>query len=292
MHLGNIFAALISYLSAKSRGGEWILRIEDLDRGRCREEYVTCLQRDLEALGLYWDNDPGSDVSDGYRQSRRDAIYAEYLDKIKDLTYPCWCTRAERQASNAPHESDGRLVYSGLCRNNPERAKQNRGKPAATRIVVPDRDITFIDGHYGPQSVNLAGHCGDFVLRRSDGSWAYQFAVVVDDALMGVTEVVRGRDLLLSAAQQIYLFDALGFERPAYSHFPLLCAQDGRRLSKRDAGMELGELLKTLSPEAVIGRLARLAGLSDNGEPCRPEDLIPLFDWKKLPTEDIIIKEQ
>lgn len=289
MHLGNVFAALVSYLDAKSAGGEWVLRIEDLDAGRCREEYVEALEDDLRFLGLKWDRGGSSDPS--YRQSRRGHIYQRYLDLLEEagLTYPCWCTRASLNASSAPHESDGRLIYPGTCRDNPERAAQNAGRPYSVRLRVGGEDIHFTDLHYGEQTVNLASHCGDFILRRSDGAWAYQLAVVIDDALMGISRVARGRDLLLSCAQQKYLCSILGFDVPQYAHFPLLCASDGRRLCKRDLSLDMGRLRENFRPEELIGSLAFRAGLIADCEPCAADELIPLFSWDRLPREDIIL---
>lgn len=289
MHLGNVFSALLSYLSAKSEGGEWILRIEDLDRGRCRPEHIDMLKRDLEFLGLEWDRGGQG----RWCQSERHDLYETALLKLKDagLTYPCWCTRAELMASSAPHESDGRLVYPGTCRGNEARAAQNAGRPAATRIKVPDCEMHFTDRHYGPQGVNLARQCGDFVLRRSNGDWAYQLAVVVDDALMGVTQVVRGRDLLLSAAQQIFLFDCLGYDAPQYSHFPLLCNSALQRLSKRDASLDMGSLRERFSAEEIIGFLACHAGIIPQSRPCTVSELVPLFDWNRVPYDDIVVPD-
>jgi glutamyl-tRNA synthetase len=205
MHLGNVYAALISWLSVKKKGGVWVLRIEDLDPQRCKLEYALQLEDDLRWFGLDWDE--GGTENRGncgpYLQSQRSEIYEEYLQRLNKtgLTYPCTCTRADIMATQAPHESDGRIVYKGTCR--PQGMPKGtptlfmKDQQAATRLYVPDKQIAFTDGHYGAQSVNLATHCGDFVLRRKDGAWAYQLAVVVDDALMGITEVVRGRDLLL-----------------------------------------------------------------------------------------------
>jgi glutamyl-tRNA synthetase len=158
--------------------------------------------------------------------------------------------------------------------------------------------ITYHDQHYGEQTINIKEDIGDFIVRRRDGAWAYQLAVVVDDALMGVTEVVRGRDLLQSAGQQIYLGGLLGFPRMEYAHLPLLCKEAGQRLSKRDKSMDLGQLREHYSAEEIIGKLAVLAHLIDNKkEPCpnqarfccKPADLVPLFDWKKVPLEDIML---
>ena len=199
-------------------------------------------------------------------------------------------------ATQAPHESDGRIVYAGTCRPKQlEEAWLNidahpSGRKPATRIIVPDEEISFVDAHYGEQSVNLARHCGDFVLRRADGAWAYQLAVVVDDALMGITEVVRGRDLLLSAPQQIYLYRLLGFAAPTFCHLPLLCNLAGQRLCKRDKSLDLGEIRKAGHlPEAVIGKLAFYAGIIDHAEPVSAQELVSEFSWNKVPLEDILV---
>lgn len=291
MHLGNVFSALISYLSAKSRSGEWILRIEDIDASRSRREWADLIQDDLLMLGLEWDRGPGKSGSESYFQSERGELYAQNLKILeeKGLTYPCWCTRSEILSSGAPHQSDGRVIYSGLCRDNQERSRLFNGRPAATRIRVPDALVTFTDRHYGRQNVNPAEECGDFILRRSDGGWAYQLAVVVDDSLMGVTEVVRGRDLLLSSAQQIFLYRQLGFPVPEFAHFPLLCSKDGARLCKRDKSLDMASLRSAFTAEQIIGKLAFHAGLIDREDPCKPSDLIPLMDWSKIPSEDICI---
>lgn len=310
MHLGNVYSALLSWLSAKSQGGEWVLRIEDLDPGRSRKEYAEQIEDDLRWLGLVWDEGGTQGGPDGpYFQSQRNELYAHYLDVLqkKGLTYPCYCTRADIMATQAPHESDGRIVYAGTCRPKniigaasgtqdarKEKAAQGcdsseKGAAHATRIIVPDEEICFIDRHYGEQRVNLATHCGDFILRRKDGAWAYQLAVVVDDALMGITEVVRGEDLLLSAAQQIFLYKELGFKAPEFCHLPLLCNEAGQRLSKRDKSLDMGELRKTLSAAEIIGQLAFYAGLLPHPEPVSAKELITEFDWKKVPTRSITV---
>ena len=245
MHLGNIFTALISWLDAKSRGGTWLLRIEDLDTQRSRYEYARLIEDDLSWLGLEWDEGGLDDTGDAapYSQSRRSGIYAGCLSRLEatGFTYPCRCTRAGIMAARAPHQRDGRVIYGGTC-------------------------------HF-----NLARECGDFILRRADGAWAYQLAVVVDDALMGVTRVVRGCDLLLSAAQQIYLYGLLGFRAPEFAHVPLLCNGAGQRLSKRDGALDMESLRRTHTPGQLVGRLAFMAGLTVSPEPCSPSDLVPLF---------------
>lgn len=293
MHLGNVFCALLSWLSAKSKGGEWLLRIEDLDPQRSRREYALQLMDDLEWLGLTWDNEP-------IWQSRRGEVYEHYLHRLDNmgLTYPCYCTRADIMATQAPHESDGRVVYKGTCR--PKQSKQSDVSdkslpPATTRLMVPDTVIPFLDGHYGRHDINLTEHCGDYIVRRKDGAWAYQLAVVVDDALMGVTEIVRGRDLLLSSPQQIHLRQVLfrddhNMPPLLFFHHPLLCNAQGQRLCKRDKSMDLGYLRDhgTL-PEEIIGHMAHLAGLLSEPTHMSPQELLKDFDWTKVPTHDIIV---
>ncbi len=290
MHLGNVFAALVSWLSARKEGGKWILRIEDLDPQRSRMDYARQIEDDLDWLGLDWDEGgvDGKGPNAPYCQSLRGDIYKEALKKLQatGLTYPCFCTRADIMATQAPHESDGRVVYAGTCR--PSRLcgtfdEIPAGKPErATRLFVPERDIVFTDRLYGDQNVNLAEHCGDFVLRRADGAWAYQLAVVVDDALMGVTEVVRGSDLLLSSAQQIYLYELLGYPVPQFAHVPLLCNKAGQRLSKRDSSLSMEELRKEYTPSHLIGQLAYIAGILPEPFPISAHGLLPLFSWSAL----------
>lgn len=296
MHLGNIFTALISWLSVRKAGGEWLLRIEDLDAGRSRLEYAQLIEDDLHWLGLDWDEGglAGAGSYGPYRQSERGEIYSKYLADLAHLTYPCTCTRADLMATNAPHQADGRVIYPGTCRPDKFPAAQPE-RPASTRICVPSAEIAFEDRVYGLQMVCLDRECGDFMLRRSDGNWAYQFAVVVDDALMGVTEVVRGSDLLVSAAQQIFLYRQLGFQVPQFAHVPLLCsAETGRRLSKRDKSLSMEYLRKRYTPESLLGYLAMLAGLQSRADAISARELIGLFDWQKVPrrlTHQILVDE-
>ena len=265
MHLGNIFTAVLSWLSVKCRGGRWILRIEDLDPQRSRLEYARQIEDDLLWLGLDWDE--GGLESRGphgpYIQSRRGEFYAEALDKLcrHGLIYPCKCRRADIMATQAPHQSDGRIVYAGTCRpDSPLFLPLSEMPAGALRLRVENREIAFRDRLCGPLRVNLAEECEDFVVRRADGAWAYQLAVVVDDAAMGVTEVVRGCDLLLSAAQQIYLYALLGCRPPEFVHLPLICNAEGKRLSKRDADMSMEALRQAFTPEQVLGMVAHKAG--------------------------------
>lgn len=284
MHLGNVFSALLSWLSAKSQGGTWLLRIEDIDPQRSHREYADLIMDDLHWLGLDWDEGP-------YWQSERGEIYEHYLQQLRErgLTYPCYCTRADILATQAPHESDGRVVYKGTCRNLPPGIHSG---PAAIRMKVPDEGegfVTFCDGHYGMHTVDLTTQCGDFIVRRKDGAWAYQLAVVVDDALMGINEVVRGRDLLLSSPQQIYLARQLGFTPPRFTHLPLLCNSAGQRLSKRDRSLDMESLRSHYSPQQIIGMLAHAAGLQTTDRPVEAFDLVEGFSWSRVPTADIQI---
>ena len=283
MHLGNVWACLLAWLAARSAGGAVVLRLEDLDPGRCRPEYCDQVMRDLEWLGLGWDGEP-------VYQSRRTQAYAQAFQELErqGLVYPCFCTRAQRLAASAPHRSDGAVVYDGRCaRLTPEqRAELSRARRPAWRVRAPEKTITFRDLLQGEYGEDLKRDCGDFILRRSDGVYAYQLAVVVDDAWMGVNQVVRGSDLLSSTPRQLWLQEALGLPHPAYGHVPLLLAPDGRRLAKRDRDQELDALKARYSAPELVGRLAWAAGLLPEYAPATPEELIPLFAWEKLPRGD------
>ena len=295
MHLGNLFSALLAWLSVRSQDGTMLLRMEDLDPDRCREEYAAQVARDLEWLGLDWDEGYGAGGPAGpYRQSERSGIYAEAFAGLerKELSYPCYCTLAERLAVSAPHLGENPGVYDGRCRRrSPEELEQlAQSRKPAWRVAVPDVEIAFTDGLQGDCCENLARECGDFILRRSDGVWAYQLAVTVDDGLMGVTEVVRGLDLLFSTPRQIWLLEQMGFAAPAYSHVPLLLSSDGRRLSKRDQDMDLGMLQQRKTAPEIIGELAFLCGLLDRPEAVTPRELVPLFKWEKVCSQNITVK--
>ena len=294
MHLGNLFSGLLAWLSVRSQGGTMLLRMEDLDPDRCREEYAAQVARDLEWLGLDWDEGYGAGGPDGpYRQSERGDIYAEAFRGLeeKGLTYPCYCTRAERLAVSAPHLGENRDFYDGRCRlrSAAELDELARTRRPAMRVTVPDRTVAFTDGLQGPFGENLARECGDFIVRRSDGVWAYQLAVTVDDGRMGVTEVVRGMDLLSSTPRQLWLLEELGFAAPSYTHVPLLLSADGRRLSKRDRDMDLGELQRHKTSRDVVGELAFLCGLLPEPQPVTPAELISLFSWQKVKSENILV---
>ena len=297
MHLGNLFCALLSYLSVKSRGGEWILRIEDLDTARCRPDYARQVEEDLRWLGLAWDEGGSAGGPDApYFQSQRTALYEAALARLRGmgLVYPCFCTRAQLHAASAPNREDGLTVYPGTCRGlTPEdiARREAAGRKGAPRLRVPEETVTFTDGHLGEVTEYLPTDCGDFLLRRSDGLFAYQLAVVVDDAAMGVTEVVRGADLLSSTPRQLLLYELLGWEAPEFFHFPLLLSPDGRRLSKRDGDLGLGALRERYTPEEVVGKLAYLAGQNPGGGPRTPEALAEDFHWDAVPRRDIPLPE-
>ena len=294
IHLGNLLCCLLAWLSARQKGGKVVLRIEDLDTARCKRPYAEQMIEDLQWLGLTWDEGPGVGGPDGpYYQSERTALYEQALEKLErmGLVYPCYCTRAELHAASAPHRSDGQAVYPGTCRHLTAAEREKKTRAPATRLMVPDETWSFTDGHMGHYGENLLHECGDFLLRRSDGMFAYQLAVVVDDAAMGVTEVVRGSDLLSSTPRQLYLYDLLGLKAPEFIHFPLLLAPDGRRLSKRDADAGLDDLRFKLTAEEILGRLAYLGGFNPTAQPKTAAELLADFDWEKVPKEDIRIPE-
>ena len=296
MHLGNLCCCLLAWLSAKSKGGKVVLRIEDLDTARCPRKFAELLQQDLAWLGLSADEGGDMGGPDGpYYQSERSAIYQQFYDVLwkKGLVYPCFCSRSQLHAADAPHRSDGQVVYAGTCRNlTPEQAAEKAlRRPPAWRVRVPDETIGFTDGPLGDYEENLARDCGDFYLRRADGVFAYQLAVVVDDAFMGVTEVVRGADLLSSTPRQLWLYRTLGLNAPEFIHMPLLLAPDGRRLSKRDGDESLENLQAKYTPEEIIGRLAYACGLQKAPDPRTPAELADGFSWEKVPRQDIVLPE-
>ena len=287
MHLGNVFAALMAWLSVRSKGGELVLRMEDLDTQRTSGEYARILREDLRWLGLDYDRETPP-------QSARGAVYDTYFDRLSQmgLLYPCYCTRSQLHSVNAPHLSDGTYVYPGTCRNLTEMQRSAFHRAPAWRVRVPDRVWAVEDWVQGHYECNLATDCGDMVVRRADGVYVYQLAVTVDDGEAGVTEVVRGMDLLSSAPRQMYLQALLGFPHPAYAHVPMLLAPDGRRLSKRDKDLDLGQLRARVTPERLIGTLAFSAGLIERNEPVSARELAGEFRWDKLRRESIFLDSE
>ncbi len=288
MHLGNLWSSLLAWLAARSAGGRMVLRLEDLDPDRCTQAWCDQVMRDLEWLGLDWDNEP-------VYQSRRTPAYEAAFRQLEEkrLVYPCFCTRAERMAAAAPHRSDGQAVYDGRCRRLTAEQREDlaRQRNPAWRLAVPDRASSFRDLLQGMHEENLLRDCGDFILRRSDGVYAYQLAVVCDDGDMGITQVVRGRDLLDSTPRQLYLYGLLGLTPPEFYHVPLLLAPDGRRLSKREHDLDMGALRERFPPAELTGRLAFWAGQTDRPELVTPAELAGCFEWKNVPRGDIIVEQ-
>ena len=284
MHLGNVFAALIAWLSVRSRDGQLVLRMEDLDTQRTSDEFAQLLREDLLWLGLDWDQETAP-------QSQRSSTYQKYFEQLQDLglLYPCFCTRSQLHSVNAPHLSDGTYVYAGTCRNLTRQQQEAFGRAPAWRVKVPDKEWIVEDLAQGTYRENLATDCGDFVVRRADGVYVYQLAVTVDDGEAGVTEVVRGQDLLSSAPRQMYLQSLLGFPHPTYGHVPMLLAPDGRRLSKRDKDLDLGYLRNRITAPQLLGSLAYSAGLIDRKTAISPQELAGEFSWEKLKKQDIFL---
>ena len=284
MHLGNVFAALVAWLSVRAQNGKMVLRMEDLDTQRTSDEYAQILREDLLWLGLNWDEETPP-------QSSRSGVYETYFEKLRELEllYPCYCTRSQLHSTDAPHLSDGTYVYPGTCRDLTPAQRAAFHRAPAWRVKVPDRTWRFTDLVQGEYAENLATDCGDFVVRRADGIFVYQLAVTVDDGLAGVTEVVRGMDLTSSAPRQMYLQELFGFSHPTYGHVPMLVAPDGRRLSKRDRDLDLGALRNCLTPAQLFGTLAFCAGLLPENQPISAKELVGEFSWKKLQKKDICL---
>ena len=329
MHIGNAYAALAAWLGVRSRGGKLILRIEDIDAPRVVRDADRWIMDDLHWLGLDWDGDPVYQSSrlDRYRQIL-DALRGMTLDDIltqdilqptvpadgcpdsngepheeSPLIYPCFCSRADIRAASAPNEGDGFIIYSGTCRRlsaADRNTRINRGDRHSWRIAVPGRanpagTIVFDDEVFGPQRIDVGRQVGDVVIRRSDGLFAYQFVVSIDDFDMGVTQIVRGRDLLRSTAIQLWIRRALESVSPAqtspaaspatapipqFAHLPLVDDLSGKRLAKRDRALDLGVLREEgVSPERIIGYCAWMLGLLPQPVPCCPSDLLDGFTW-------------
>lgn len=261
-----------------------VLRMEDLDIQRTSEEFAQVLRDDLRWLGLTWDLETPP-------QSSRGCVYDGYFERLRDmgLLYPCYCTRSQLHSVNAPHLSDGTYVYPGTCRDLTEQQRSAFGRSPAWRVRVPDRLWTLEDRVQGVSTWNLNRDCGDMVVRRADGVYVYQLAVTVDDGEAGVTEVVRGMDLLSSAPRQMYLQELFGFPHPEYAHVPMLLSSDGRRLSKRDRDLDLGQLRQRITPERLIGTLAYAAGIIDREVPVSAGELSTEFSWDRVRGESIYL---
>lgn len=290
LHLGNARTFLINWLLARQNGWEILLRIEDLDGPRVKRNADAQLMEDLRWLGLDWDNGP-------VYQSARADIYRDAIEQLlsSGQAYPCVCSRKEvESAASAPHAEDGSAIYPGTCRDKFQTldlAQQSSGRLPAIRFRVPDGLITFEDRFAGPVQFDPARQLGDFVIAKADGTPAYQLAVVVDDARMQISNVVRGDDLLDSTPRQILLYRALGLDRaiPAYWHLPLVVGTDGRRLAKRHGDTRLSFYRQRgASAGRLVALLARWCGI-DNAPPVlHPRELIEIFRLEKLPKKPII----
>jgi len=296
MHLGNAFAALLAWLACKSRGGRMVFRLEDLDPARSRPEFAEGLLRDLSWLGLSWDEGPDVGGPYGpYRQSERLHLYQEAAERLaaRGLVYPCFCTRKElRTLASAPHAGEAGPAYPGTCAGlTPGEcaAREAAGRRPALRLRCPDEGVRFVDLARGELCLSPAD-LGDVAIRRSDRVWAYQLAVVADDAAMRISQVVRGDDLLDSTPRQVLLFHLLGAPTPEFLHVPLLVDEEGQRLAKRHAALSLAALRDAgVAAAAATGWLGFAAGLLPEPAPCRAEDLLPLFDPARLPRGPVML---
>ena len=289
LHIGHARTFLIAWLAARQAGGRVILRIEDLDAGRVRDDARAAALIDLQWLGLDWDEGPDVGGPNGpYVQSERRALYDQALDRLKaaELVYPCTCTRADiERAASAPHLEDEGPTYPGTCaRRRADDAQALGDRPFAWRFRVSSDTVAWKDWLLGPREIAPSRLGGDFVVGRNALGPSYQLAVVVDDALMGVTQVIRGADLVPSTPRQILLYRALGWTPPVFGHVPLVVGPDGRRLAKRDGSIKLSTLREQgVDPRCLVGALAQSCNWSSAFVPSVPSDWIGCFDATGLP---------
>lgn len=288
LHLGHARTFLLAWWSARRQGGRIVLRIEDLDEVRARPEVIATTLEDLTWLGLDWDG-PVELQSEGV--ARIQAAAEQLL--AQGLAYACVCSRGEiRAAQSAPQQGDAEPRYPGTCRGrfaSLDRAEAALGRPAGVRFAVPDEEVVVVDGIAGTVRHNVQHEVGDFLIARRDKAPAYQLAVVVDDARQGVTEVVRGDDLLPSAARQHLLQRALGFPHPRWRHVPLVVDGSGARLAKRRGDLSLAELrARGVDPRSIVGWAARSAGIPAPDRATAAE-LTPLFEWAKVPRAPVVL---
>ena len=294
MHIGNAFCYFLAWLSARSQSGRIVLRFEDCDRLRMQPEAVGQTMSDLEWLGLCWDEGPAPGQAEGpYFQSCRTAIYDRVFEELRArrLVYPCFCSRQDVRLAAAPHPGEDAPVYPGTCRDlsAAEIDVRMKKRAPAWRLRLEDKTVCFCDALLGPQRCKILSERGDFPVRRADGVYCYQFTAALDDALMGVSEVVRSNDLLASTPWQIYLQQLLGYTPPTYLHIPLLLDENGSRLAKREKSLSLRQIRRHYTPEEVIGKLAFLAGLQSAPESCDLAALAAQFSAERLPREDIVL---
>ncbi len=284
LHLGNLRSALLGWLQARAAGGEFYLRIEDLDPERSKPHFTDAILRDLEFLGLTYDGPV-------WRQSERRAVYEAAIDQLKQINrvYPCVCSRAEiARAASAPHPGEEGPVYPGTCAALIEPPT----KPFSIRFRPSPGEVSFTDAVHGLVSQDVEHAVGDFVVRRFDGVASYQLAVVVDDAASGITDVLRGDDLVSSTPRQLQLFRALGLSAPRYAHVPLLMQPDGRRLAKREGSTTVAGLRERgVSAERIIGLLAHWSGLTTSPQALKASDLVADFSLEKIRREPTVVHE-
>ena len=288
LHLGNMTTCLLTWLDSRSAGGSLVFRMEDLDPERSSDLFASQIAADLKRLGLDWDR---GYPQPEYSQGNRTALYEDVFGILmrRDMLYPCYCSRSERLAASAPHPGEEHRDPGCRCRylSRFEReALEAKGRKPAWKVKVPDKRISFTDGHYGTFEENLADS-GDFIIKRSDGVFAYQLAVSFDDMDMGISRVVRGRDLLGSTAKQVWLISELGGKPPEYCHAPLIIS-GSKKMSKRSGELNMEHLRTCFSPDELIGYMARLLSLS-SGEPTSVKALLNDFSWDKIGKNDIII---
>lgn len=302
LHLGNAWAFLLAWLAARAAHGQVVLRMEDIDPDRSRPEFADEIMRDLRWLGLDWDEGPDVGGPCGpYEQSGRLGRYAETLDLLERAgrVYPCFCTRKElRELAGAPHAriaGDGSPAYPGTCRALTPAERQTllrQGRRPCQRLRCDDLSLSFDDAIAGPQTMTLAECGGDFALRRSDGVFAYQLAVVLDDIAMGMTQVVRGDDILTSTPRQLFLYSLLGAPPPQYAHLPLVLDHEGERLAKRHQSLTLAELRHAgVSAPAIVGYLGWRAGLLDAPRPSAARELAGGFSFARLRRGAVVLPE-
>lgn len=274
LHLGNIFSYLVAYLQVKQEGGHMVMRIEDLDQNRCKLEYVTQVLSDLEWLGFEWEGDIL------YQSTRTDAYQQAFQTlQQKELIYPCFCSRVDLQSAQAPHEGE-ETRYVGTCRalTKDKQLKLQAQKHPSYRVIAPDKTVVFEDIFQGHQEQNPACIAGDFVVQRADGVFAYQLAVILDDAYQEVTSVIRGVDLLPSVSRQQFLLRtlALPYQDITYGHVPLLVDNEGRRLSKRNQDLSLSYFreVKRYTAHDILGLLAYTTGLIPEAMPVSLVELV------------------
>ena len=296
LHLGNMLSSLLAWLDIQSLKGEMVFRLEDLDPDRSHSEYSKLMADDLDWLGLTWDIGWRHDSNPEYAQSNRTAEYNRVFEQFQNdgLIYPCYCSRAQRLAASAPHPGEVHDVGCGCRLLDQEDILEieNKGRKPSYKIHVTDCEIRFYDAHCGEQCYTLKSGADDFIVRRADGVFAYQFAVSYDDAVMGITRVVRAKDLLDSTPKQIWLIEQMGYRPPTYCHAPLLVTDGGRKMSKRNGDLCMAELRKHHTPEQLCGKLAYMAGLIDRVDSISAKELIPYFDWKKVPTDFVVLPQE